>query len=330
MHLVDPGIHDDAESYGWHPDTVAACPEFDIHLPRICYQDMVNAVGIIPNRQQKAPRISDAWCHSNVWRYHNQEFGGLGQVFASIVHIFSDHLLMRMHGERGIHDLLGSAGYRGNGRSGLSGKIWFVMDAVKNILPSLHPVAAQDVHLKLKLSHTTSCWSGESDGIRGYMDFSNEAINAASLVAWCDLAERLSLHQAFDGGFSLPELVVNECNRLYDEHLENQQKARLDIRQNQDEEEQKRQEQAALQSARMESVAGPPAKTRPVDNVKERQPKNSAETPSSEWVHTCCDDDKITAEMAWGTEKEDSVVPVDVYYHAILAKIARMRTHRRY
>lgn len=321
IQLVDPCIQDDAESYDWHPDTVAACPVFDIHLPRILYTDMVNAVGVIPDCEHPdALRISDAWCNSNVWNYHDREYGGLNHVFTHIVAIFLDHLSMRIQGKQGVHILLGTASSRGNGRAGLSGKIWFMMEAVKNVLPLLHPVAAQDVHLKLKLSHMTACWSSDFELEMVFMDLTSHMINAAMLVAWCDLAERLSLHQDFHDGLSLAELVMNECNRLYVEHLKNQEKERLND-QRKRREEQKRQEQAnqqadALHVAKMESLL-------------EQQTKNRRPTrPGWEWKHTCCNNNEMTAEMAWGKEVEDSVIHTDTYYQSIIDRRERALKQR--
>lgn len=35
---------------------------------------------------------------------------------------------------------------------------------------------------------------------------------------------------------------------------------------------------------------------------------------SCEWKHVCCDDDKITADMAWGRESEASIMSTDLYF----------------
>ena len=318
IQVVDPHIFGDVKMCDWHPDTVAACPEFDIHLPRIMVNDMINAVGIIPARGDRdATRISDAWCNSNVYHYRGHENGGLNQVFANILAMFSDHVSMNMRGKKGINDFLGHAKYIGNGSAGLSGKIWFMTSAIENVRPLLHSVAAEDVHMRLKLSPLTACWQGScdvpsdyGDGYTvksGFMDFNGPMINAVMLAAWCDLAGRLKIHQGFHNKFSLAEMVTNECDRLYGEHIENKRKAYL-CAQQQRGEQQKREEQQRREAQRKWVEQQQKPSSHKASAQIDRLPL------SCEWKHVCCDDDKITADMAWGRESEASIMSTDLYF----------------
>lgn len=48
------------------------------------------------------------------------------------------------------------------------------------------------------------------------------------------------------------------------------------------------------------------------------------------WKHTCCNDDRMTAEAAWGKEKEESIIPTDTYYQSFFRQIERMQEQRRF